>query len=77
MAAKIEPTSPLPKSWAKHVRSAMLHVISLARYATPYTGSWAADGTNARARIAGPITHPPRGWPSWNSVQPVAGHRNP
>ena len=37
MAAKKQPTIPLPKSWAKHVRSAMLHVISLAQYATAYT----------------------------------------
>jgi hypothetical protein len=29
----------------------MLHVISLAQYATAYTRSWAADSTNARVRI--------------------------
>ncbi len=51
MAAKKQPTIPLPKSWTKHVRSAMLHVISLAQYATAYTRSWAADSTNARVRI--------------------------
>ena len=37
MAAKKPPTVPLPKSWSKHVRTAMLHVISLAQYATAYT----------------------------------------
>ena len=36
MAAEIPPTIPLPKSWTKHVRTAMLHVISLAQYATAY-----------------------------------------
>ena len=51
MAAKKAPSIPLPKSWTKHVRTAMLHVISLAQYATAYTRSWAADSTNARVRI--------------------------
>ena len=32
----------LPKSWPATVRSAMLHVISLAKYAAVYTRSWAA-----------------------------------
>ncbi len=41
----------LPKSWNKHVRSAMLHVISLARFATVYTRSWAVDSVNARVRL--------------------------
>ena len=101
MAAKKPPTIPLPKSWTKHVRTAMLHVISLAQYATAYTRSWAADSTNGRirikaendraqqdilllreemrikdARIAGPTIHPPKGWPSWNSERPVAGHKS-
>lgn len=47
MAAKKPPTIPLPKSWTKHVRTPMLHVISLAQYATAYTRSWAADSTIA------------------------------
>ena len=51
MAAKKPPTIPLPKSWTKHVRTAMLHVISLAQYTTAYTRSWAADSTNGRIRI--------------------------
>ncbi len=29
----------------------MLHVISLAQYATAYTRSWAADSTNGRIRM--------------------------
>src|SRR6266851_1573261 len=36
-------TIPLPKSWPAKVRSAMLHVVSLAKYAAVYTRSWAAD----------------------------------
>ncbi len=51
MAAKKPPTIPLPKSWTKHVRAAMLHMISLAQYATAYTRSWAADSTNGRLWI--------------------------
>jgi len=42
MATKKPPTIPLPKSWYKHVSTAILHVISLAQYATAYTRSWAA-----------------------------------
>ena len=40
-----------PKSWPAAVRSAMLHVISLAKYAAVYTRSWAADSPNARVRL--------------------------
>ena len=43
MSAKKAPRIPLPKSWTKHVRSAMLHIISLAQYAAIYTRSWAVD----------------------------------
>ena len=42
---------PLSKAWTKHVRSAMLHVISLAQYATVYTRSWAVDSMNGRVRL--------------------------
>jgi putative transposase len=41
----------LPKSWPATVRSAMLHVISLAKCAAVYTRSWAADSRNARVRM--------------------------
>ena len=52
MAAKKKPPAiPLPKAWTEHVRTAMLHVISLAQYATAYTRSWAADSTNGRILI--------------------------
>ena len=41
----------LPKGWPSRVRSAILHVISLAQYAAVSTRSWAADSTNARVRL--------------------------
>ena len=31
------PRIPLPKGWTHHVRSAVVHVISLAQYAAVYT----------------------------------------
>src|SRR5262249_20597822 len=40
----------LPKSWPAKVCAAMLHVVSLAKYAAVYTRSWAADSSNARVR---------------------------
>ncbi len=40
----------LPKSWPTNVRRAMLHVVSLAKYAAVYTRSWAANSPNARVR---------------------------
>ena len=33
------PTIPLPKNWTGHVKSAMLHVIALAQYASGQTFS--------------------------------------
>jgi hypothetical protein len=44
-------TISLPKSWSTKVRSAMLHVVSLAKYAAVYTRSWAADCPKARVRL--------------------------
>jgi putative transposase len=41
----------LPKGWPSRVRSAILHVISLAQYAAVSTRSWAADSMNARVRL--------------------------
>ncbi len=36
-------TIPLPKGWPHHVRSTVIHVISLARHSLIVTRSWAAD----------------------------------
>jgi hypothetical protein len=41
----------LPKSWTSQVRSAVLHVISLARFSLAYSRSWAADSANTRLRL--------------------------
>ena len=53
MSAKNSPQIALPKSWNKHVRSAMLHVISLAQYATVYTRSC----LNGRVRLRAENDH--------------------
>ena len=45
------PKIPLPKGWKKQVRSAVLHVISLAQFAAAHTRGWAADSVNARVRL--------------------------
>ena len=51
MGKKKTPTIPMPKGWQRHVRSAVLHVISLAQYATVYTRSWAVNSMNGRVRL--------------------------
>ena len=44
------PYIPLPKGWPKRVKSAVLHVISLAQYALASARGWAADCRNVYAR---------------------------
>ena len=51
MAGEKKPRIPLLQGWTGHVRSAVLHVIALAQYATVYTRSWAANSLNARLRL--------------------------
>ena len=46
-----QPQIPLPRSWDTHVKTAILHVVALARYALTYSRSWAADSTNQRIRL--------------------------
>ena len=41
----------VPKSWPKNIKSAVLHVISLAHYAITYARGWAANSINARVRL--------------------------
>ena len=45
------PTIPLPSLWTDTVRSAVLHVISLAQFAAARTRGWAANSVNARVRL--------------------------
>jgi len=47
MGTKNPPRIPLPKSWGKYVRIALLHVVALARYATAYTRGWATNSLDA------------------------------
>ncbi|MFB3894467.1 MAG: transposase, partial [Phycisphaerae bacterium] len=49
------PDIHVPSGWAKSVKSAVLHVISLARYAILSAGGWAASAINPRARLAAEI----------------------
>ena len=51
MSVNKTPRIPLPKSWNTHLRSAVLHVISLAQFAAAYTRGWAANSINARMRL--------------------------
>ena len=51
MSGRKPPQIPLPKAWNRHVRSAMLHVISLSQYAAVYTRSWAVNSMNGRVRL--------------------------
>ncbi|MCH7688483.1 MAG: hypothetical protein IH899_17670 [Planctomycetes bacterium] len=51
MAAEEKPKIPLPKDWTGNVRSAVLHVIGLAQFATAYTRSWAGNSPNERMRL--------------------------
>jgi len=46
------PDVPLPKLWPRHVRSAMLHVIALARFAGAHVRGWAAGSLNPRVYLA-------------------------
>jgi putative transposase len=45
------PRITLPRGWPRRVKSAMLHVISLAQYARAFTRSWAVNSPIARVRL--------------------------
>jgi len=52
MPAKSSPPEiPLPRSWPSRVKSAVLHVISLAQFTLAYTRGWAANSINSRIRL--------------------------
>ena len=46
------PDIPVPSGWPSNVKSAVLHIISLAHYAITYARGWAANSINARVRLA-------------------------
>ena len=52
MSHQTAPKLPLPVGWPKPVRSAMVHIISLAHYAIVAARGWAANSINARVRLA-------------------------
>ncbi len=45
------PQIPLPRHWNPCVKSAVLHVISVAQFSLAYTRGWAANSINARIRL--------------------------
>ena len=51
----------LPSGWTKNVKSAILHVLSLAQFALTYTRGWATDALSPHARqgdlLPGPNKH--------------------
>jgi hypothetical protein len=46
------PKIPLPKAWPCHVKSAVVHIISLAHFSITCARGWAVNSINARVRIA-------------------------
>ena len=46
---------PLPKSWPQSVKTAVLHVIALARVAIFHSRSIVVNSPNARMRLAGDL----------------------
>jgi hypothetical protein len=51
------PTVPLPTHWHRHVRSAVLHVIALARLAAAEVRGWAVNSPVTRLRLAAQLDH--------------------
>ena len=50
-AKSSSPVIPLPRGWPSRVKSAILHVISLAQFTIAYTRGWAANSVNSRVRL--------------------------
>ena len=50
-AKSSSPKIPLPRGWSSRVKSAILHVISLAQFTLAYTRGWAANSPNSRIRL--------------------------
>ena len=47
---------PLPRHWSRQVKSAILHVISLAHWSLIHSHSWAADSPLKRVQLAGELS---------------------
>ncbi len=52
MPTQKPPKIPLPKSWPSHVKSGVLHIISLAHFSITHARGWAAKSVSASVRIA-------------------------
>ena len=52
MRTQKPPRIPLPKGWPSHVKSGVLHIISLAHFSITHARGWAAKSVSARVRIA-------------------------
>ena len=52
MSDQALPDIPVPSGRAQNVKSAVLHVTSLAHYAIVAARGWAANSINARVRLA-------------------------
>ena len=50
-------SASLPAGWPASVKSAVLHVISLAQFAAAHTRGWAANSINARVRLKAELNH--------------------
>ena len=52
MRTQKPPRIPLPKAWPSHVKSGVLHIISLAHFSITHARGWAAKSVSASVRIA-------------------------
>ena len=52
MRTQKPPRIPLPKGWPSHVKSGVLHIISLAHFSITHARGWAAKSVSASIRIA-------------------------
>ena len=60
------PEVSLPRGWPSQVRSAILHVISLAQFTLAYTRGWAANSPNSRIRLKAELG---RARQNWKTIQ--------
>ena len=52
MRTQQPPKIPLPKGWPSHVKSGVLHIISLAHFSITHARGWAANSVRANVRIS-------------------------
>ena len=88
-AKSSSPEIPLPRGWSSRVKSAILHVISLAQFTLAYTRGWAANSPNSRIRLKAELDRAhqeitllreevrikDRGWCSFRPIAAPTTHR--